>query len=67
MPNICKKDLQLLGIACLFLASKFEEIMVPHIDDLVYVAAKTFTREDVVKMEKEVAYIKHRNKLKNTH
>ena len=54
--GINKDNLQLLGVSCLFTAAKFEEIIVPHIDDFVQVAAAIFTKEDVFRMEQK-AYI----------
>lgn len=55
IPNIDKHNLQLLGVACLFSAAKFEEIIVPHIDDFVQVAAEIFTKDDVFRMEQRVS------------
>jgi len=49
-----KGNLQLLGVSCLFVASKFEEITVPNIKDFVYVAADVFTKRDVLRMEQTV-------------
>ncbi|KAI1723096.1 G2/mitotic-specific cyclin-B [Ditylenchus destructor] len=51
---IGKHNLQLLGVACLFVASKYEEITIPHIADFVYVAADGFTKKDVLRMEQTV-------------
>jgi len=49
-----KGNLQLLGVSCLFIAAKFEEITVPNIQDFVYVAADVFTKRDVLGMEQKV-------------
>ena len=54
MPNINKDNLQLLGLACLFTASKFEEVLVPNIDDYIHVAANVFSKEDIFQMEHEI-------------
>lgn len=54
MPNINKDNLQLLGVTCLFAASKFEEILVPVTDDFVKIAANVFTKEDVLETEREI-------------
>lgn len=56
MPDINKDNLQLLGVACLFAASKFEESLVPVTDDFVKIAANVFTKEDVFEMEKKVLH-----------
>ena len=58
MPDINKNNLQLLGVACLYTATKFEEICVPHIDDFVHVAADVFTKDDIFSMEQKVTFYK---------
>jgi len=42
---ISKDNLQLLGVTCMFIAAKFEEIYVPNIKDFVYIAANIFTKK----------------------
>lgn len=54
---ITKDNLQLLGVTCMFIAAKFEEIYVPNIQDFVYVAANIFTKKDVLRMENKVTYV----------
>jgi len=46
-----RKYLQLVGITALLIAAKFEELYPPQISDFVYVTDKTYTKEDVIKME----------------
>eukprot|EP01126_Amoeba_proteus_P012827 TRINITY_DN15322_c0_g1_i1.p1 TRINITY_DN15322_c0_g1~~TRINITY_DN15322_c0_g1_i1.p1 ORF type:complete len:431 (-),score=90.91 TRINITY_DN15322_c0_g1_i1:212-1504(-) len=46
-----KVTLQLLGITCLFLASKVEEVIPPKIDEFVYITDNTYTRQQVVDQE----------------
>ncbi|XP_014784653.1 G2/mitotic-specific cyclin-A [Octopus bimaculoides] len=43
--------LQLLGTACMFIASKFEEIEAPDLGEFVYITDDTYTRNQVLKME----------------
>ncbi|GAB1599954.1 G2/mitotic-specific cyclin-A-like [Argonauta hians] len=43
--------LQLLGTACMFIASKFEEIEAPDLGEFVYITDDTYTRSQVLKME----------------
>ena len=50
MP-IKKLQFQLLGCACLVIASKMEEIQPPFMSNLVEVAANCFTFENLVQME----------------
>ena len=44
---IDRTQLQLVGVAALFLAAKYEEIYPPQLNDFVFVAASTYTREQV--------------------
>lgn len=54
LDDITKANLQLLGIACMFVAAKFEEISVPNIHDFIFVAGDNFSKNDVFKMEQQV-------------
>mmetsp|Transcript_37090 Transcript_37090/g.42317 ORF Transcript_37090/g.42317 Transcript_37090/m.42317 type:complete len:349 (-) Transcript_37090:212-1258(-) len=49
--NIFKKSLQLVGVTCLLIASKYEEIYPPELRDLVYICDKTYKRKEIVHME----------------
>lgn len=50
--NEIKKEIyQLVATVSLFIASKFEEIYPPILDDFVYICADAYSREDLVKME----------------
>lgn len=49
---IPRTKLQLVGVASLFIACKYEEVYsVPHIKDLVYVCDKAYTKEEILEME----------------
>lgn len=52
--HIDRQHMQLVGIAALFLASKYEEITVPAVEDLVYISAATFKDSDLYEMEREI-------------
>uniref|UniRef100_A0A914E7A7 Cyclin B n=1 Tax=Acrobeloides nanus TaxID=290746 RepID=A0A914E7A7_9BILA len=54
--SVSKDNLQLLGVTCMFIAAKFEEIYVPNIQDFVYIAANIFTKKDVLRMEGKVLH-----------
>lgn len=54
--DVTKDKLQLLGVSCIFIAAKYEEIMVPNIQDFVYVSADHFLKKDVLAMEKIVFF-----------
>lgn len=40
-----RSKLQLLGCACMLLASKYEEIYAPVVDEFVYISDNTYTKE----------------------
>lgn len=49
---IARKDLQLVGLTALLLAAKYEEIWPPKVDDLIEISKNSYTREQVLSMEK---------------
>uniref|UniRef100_A0A7N6ATS1 Cyclin N-terminal domain-containing protein n=1 Tax=Anabas testudineus TaxID=64144 RepID=A0A7N6ATS1_ANATE len=49
--NIEKGVLQLIGITCLFIASKMEEACPPKLSEMAYVTAGTFYEDEILKME----------------
>eukprot|EP01010_Urceolus_cornutus_P004198 NODE_640_length_1471_cov_262.574543_g481_i0.p1 GENE.NODE_640_length_1471_cov_262.574543_g481_i0~~NODE_640_length_1471_cov_262.574543_g481_i0.p1 ORF type:complete len:297 (+),score=78.02 NODE_640_length_1471_cov_262.574543_g481_i0:59-892(+) len=58
-PKIHTDNLQLLGITCLLIAAKYEEIQPPTVDDLVYLAANAYRRSQVIRMEIIVLNVLH--------
>ncbi|KAF7635495.1 hypothetical protein Mgra_00005034 [Meloidogyne graminicola] len=52
--SINKENLQLLGVTCLFISSKYEEIMVPNVEDFVSISGGVFTKEELFLMEQKV-------------
>jgi len=51
---IAKHRFQLLGITCLFISSKYEEIYPPFLSDFAFVCADAYTEKDILNMEAEV-------------
>ena len=49
--EVDRASLQLVGISCLLIASKFEEVWCCAVADCVHVCDKAFTKEDVLEME----------------
>ncbi|KAL1298138.1 hypothetical protein HN51_042546 [Arachis hypogaea] len=49
-----RRRLQLLGITCMLIASKYEEINAPRIEEFCFITDNTYTKEEVRKMETEV-------------
>ncbi|XP_061346281.1 cyclin-A2-2-like [Gastrolobium bilobum] len=51
---IQKQRLQLLGVTCMLIASKYEEICAPQVEEFCFITDNTYTKEEVLKMEREV-------------
>ncbi|KAK4750500.1 hypothetical protein SAY87_003982 [Trapa incisa] len=49
-----RRKLQLLGVASMLVASKYEEITPPHAEDFCYITDNTYTKEEVLKMESDI-------------
>ena len=49
--RVARSKFQLLGMAAMLLASKFEEVYAPQVDDFVYIADSAFSREVFLRME----------------
>nr|XP_011466716.1 PREDICTED: cyclin-A2-4 isoform X2 [Fragaria vesca subsp. vesca] len=49
-----RQRLQLLGITCMLIASKYEEICAPRLDEFCFMTDNTYTKEDVLQMENQV-------------
>lgn len=49
--NISKNQLQLIGITCLFIASKVEEIYPPKLHEFAYVTDSACSEEDILSQE----------------
>jgi cyclin B len=41
---VSRKNLQLVGVTCMFIATKYEEIYPPDLKDFVYVTDKAYTK-----------------------
>ncbi|VVA91452.1 unnamed protein product [Arabis nemorensis] len=52
-----RQRLQLLGITCMLIASKYEEICAPRIEEFCFITDNTYTRAQVLEMENQV--LKH--------
>jgi len=46
--------LQLVGITAMFIASKYEEILAPSVDEFVYMTENGYTKEEILKGERIV-------------
>ena len=46
-PNTVKDKLQLVGVAAMFMAGKYEEMFCSEISDFVYVTDKAYTKYQI--------------------
>ena len=54
-PPIRRRNkLQLVGIVCVLIASKIEEISPPAIDEFVYISDNTFLKPEILRMESAI-------------
>ncbi|KAJ1294574.1 hypothetical protein BS78_01G155400 [Paspalum vaginatum] len=49
-----RQRLQLLGVSAMLIASKYEEISPPNVEDFCYITDNTYTKREVVKMESDI-------------
>ncbi|TQD99660.1 hypothetical protein C1H46_014718 [Malus baccata] len=49
-----RKQLQLLGVACMMIAAKYEEIVAPEVEQFCYITDNTYTKKEVLQMESSV-------------
>mmetsp|Transcript_38275 Transcript_38275/g.50440 ORF Transcript_38275/g.50440 Transcript_38275/m.50440 type:complete len:403 (+) Transcript_38275:329-1537(+) len=54
LRQVTRQNLQLVGVTCFLLASKYEEIYPPEIRDLVYITDRAYTKEQILKMETQI-------------
>ena len=52
--EVLRSQLQLLGVTCLMIATKYEEIWPPAVQELVYICDNAYTRTQIIKMETQV-------------
>ncbi|KAF5806295.1 putative cyclin [Helianthus annuus] len=49
-----RQRLQLLGVACMMIASKYEEICAPQVEEFCYITDNTYFKDEVLQMESKV-------------
>ncbi|KAK9820270.1 hypothetical protein WJX72_008376 [[Myrmecia] bisecta] len=52
LKPVTRKNLQLVGVTAMLIASKYEEIWAPEVRDFVYISDRAYTREQILCMEK---------------
>jgi len=52
--QIVRSKLQLVGVTCLLIACKYEEIYPPIVSDVVYITDNAYTASEILEMEAKV-------------
>jgi len=52
--TVSRGNLQLLGIVCMLIAAKIEEVFPPKVEDFAYIADNTYRKEEITRMEASV-------------
>lgn len=52
--DVRRNKLQLIGVTAMLVASKYEEIYAPQIDEFCFITDNTYTREEVLSTEREM-------------
>ncbi|XP_017428376.1 cyclin-A3-2 isoform X3 [Vigna angularis] len=51
---LSRQRLQLLGVAAMLVASKYEEVKPPEVEDFCYITDNTYSKEEVLNMEADI-------------
>ncbi|CCW60311.1 unnamed protein product [Phytomonas sp. EM1] len=54
LSYVPRSQLQLVGVCAMLLAAKYEEIWPPELKECVHISANTYTREEIIKMERNI-------------
>ncbi|KAJ6967865.1 hypothetical protein D5086_028847 [Populus alba] len=54
VKTVPRKELQLVGMSATLMASKYEEIWAPEVNDLVCISDRAYTHEQILVMEKTI-------------
>ena len=54
VKDVRRNNLQLLGVSTMLIASKYEEIYAPQVDEFCFITDNTYTREAVLAMERDL-------------
>lgn len=52
--QIMRTRLQLVAVAALLIAAKYEEIYVPDMKDFVFISDNAYSRQDILEMERSI-------------
>jgi hypothetical protein len=54
VERVERTKLQLLAVSAMLIASKYEEIYAPEVRDFVYITDKSYTKDEILKMEYKI-------------
>ncbi|CAD5186788.1 unnamed protein product, partial [Musa acuminata subsp. malaccensis] len=54
METVLRIELQLVGVSAMLIASKYEEIWAPEVNDFICISDRAYTREQILGMEKAI-------------
>lgn len=54
VAKVTRAQLQLVGITAILLAAKYEEIWPPEVKECLQISANTYTRDELLKMERDI-------------
>eukprot|EP01036_Dinobryon_divergens_P029160 gene29160-38223_t len=54
LKQVRRSKLQLVGVASLLIAAKYEEIYPPELRDLVYITDKAYNKQEILEMESDI-------------
>lgn len=52
--SLNRQKLQLLGVSAMLIASKYEEISPPNVEDFCYITDNTYMKQELIKMESDI-------------
>ncbi len=56
LTKIEKQDVQLVGVAALMIATKYEEIYPPTVKDFIFVTKNAYSRQQILEMEQQILF-----------
>uniref|UniRef100_A0A1D1YTW4 Cyclin-B1-1 n=1 Tax=Anthurium amnicola TaxID=1678845 RepID=A0A1D1YTW4_9ARAE len=54
MEMVLRRELQLVGITCMLIACKYEEIWAPEVNDFICISDRAYSREEILAKEKGI-------------
>ena len=54
LKKIKRNKLQLIGVTCMLIACKYEEIYSPEVFDFVYITENSYEKKDIIQLELEI-------------